>query len=134
MHDSLIMASLGTATHGEPHLTLSGTLACMGNIVVEVEKLLRVVEGSGASAMVQTIEYRYHARIPSLGNILRYESPHGHRPYHHVHRYDVFSGDREGTVEDVAGDWPTLGDELGELRDWCYENYSRLEPTLPEQG
>lgn len=43
-----------------------------------------------------------------------------------MHRYDVFHNDHDGTVE--SSEWPTLGDVLGELEAWFYENFERLTP------
>ena len=112
---------------GAGYIVLAGRIECVAGICVDVWKVLRV-DGKGASALVQTIEYSYNATITGLGNILRYDSPHdSHRLHHHVHHYDVLAGDRDGTVEDTSDtDWPTLGEVLEELRDWYYTNFDRL--------
>jgi hypothetical protein len=112
---------------------MAGRIDCQGGIYVDVEKYLRVVDGAGAAMRVQTEEYSYNAAIPGLGTILRYDSPHAaeHRPFHHVHRYDVLAWDRHGQVEVVAEDaWPTLGEVLEELREWYHANLERLN-SLP---
>lgn len=112
-------------------IVLAGRIQCVGGIYVDVWKVLVAVDGSGPAVRVQSVAYSYNAAVPGLGNILRYDSPHaGHRGHHHVHRYDVFSNDRDGTVADTSDtDWPTLGEVLDELRDWYYENFDRLNPS-----
>lgn len=113
---------------GSGYIVLAGCILCAGGIYVDVWKVLEVVEGTGPGALVQTVEYSYNAAIRGLGSLLRYDSPHpGHRPHHHVHRYSVLAGDKDGTIEDISDtDWPTLGEVLTELRDWYYGNYERL--------
>lgn len=112
-------------------LVMHGRLSCLGGIALEVYKLLKVVDGEGASARVETIDYVYNAHLQGVGNILRYDCPHpDHNCFHHVHKFDVFNGDREGTVERIDGESrPTLGEVVGELQAWFYENYARLDRT-----
>ncbi len=113
---------------GVGYFVIIGQLSCLGGIVLDVYKLLKVVDGEGSSARVQTISYVYNAHLRGVGNILRYDSPHpDHNCFHHVHRFDVFNGDRDGRVEPIDEEaWPTLGDVLGELQKWFYDNYTRL--------
>src|SRR5206468_7852168 len=76
-----------------------------------------------------TVEYRYHAQADGRGPLFRYCSPHGsgHRPCHHVHRYDIF--DTWAELFPVEEIWdgnavPTLSDVIEEVRDkvyYCYE-------------
>lgn len=75
---------------------------------------------------IQTVAYRYNARRPGSGVILRYESPHSetHRPNHHGHRYDVLNGDPEGTIADC--EWPVLRRVIEELRDWYCANFGMI--------
>lgn len=116
--------------YGSGYIVMAGRITCAGGIHVDVSKVLRVERESGV-AWVQTIEYSYNAVLPGRGAILRYDSPHeSHRPHHHVHRYDVLAGDKDGTVDATSDtDWPTLGEVLTELRDWYYDNYERLGPA-----
>jgi hypothetical protein len=112
---------------GDEQLTLTGVIRCQGQITVIVEKILAVRGGRGASALVQTTEYRYHARIPGVGNILRYENSDQHQ-FDHVHRYEPLGGDIRGTFQRIENknDVPTLGDFLRELRNWYEENADKL--------
>lgn len=116
-------------------IELVGVIECLGEIRIEVDKLLEVVSGDGPDALVQTARYSYNASLAGRGNILRYDNPHedrgrdipDHHKDHHVHRYDVFAGDRTGkvTVHGREG-WPTLGEVLEELREWYYEHLDKL--------
>ena len=116
----------GTALsgYGTGLFLLDGVVECLGRITLEVHKLLRHVDGHGGYTRVQSIEYNYNAVLVGRGCILRYDSPHLHRPTHHVHRYDVLRGDKTGTVEPC--EWPHLGSVVEELRTWYYENAERL--------
>lgn len=63
------------------------------------------------------------------GNVFRYDSPHRtHDQKHHVHRYDVLSGDQTGTVTFLPkeDDRPTLGEVIREAEAWFYEHYDQL--------
>jgi len=113
---------------------MSGSILCAGGLRVEVRKVLRIVSGEAATAMVQTVDYTYHATLDGFGNLLRYCSPHDddahpeHKPYHHKHSYDVLGGDVVGSIEAIAeDDWPTLGEVLAELRDWYSTHAERIE-------
>jgi hypothetical protein len=112
---------------GNQQIALTGVVRCQGQITVLVEKVLAVRDGTGSSALVQTTAYRYHALIPGVGNILRYENNDHHR-FDHVHRYDPIAGDRKGTFQRIESknDVPTLGEVLRELRDWYEEHADKL--------
>ncbi len=119
LEDTLVVSSIGAGL-----ILIKGSIRCLGGIRLDVEKVLKVVEGDGANAMVQTTTYNYNASI-SLGNVLRYDSPHNdHNEYHHVHRYDVFAGDQDGTTTEAI--WPSLGDVITELQNWYCEHYLQL--------
>lgn len=105
-------------------LEVRGDIICRGGIVLTVRKRLRIIPGASAAAtQVQTIEYKYNARVEGRGNILRYDSPHRHRPYHHKHSYDAFDADRSPALNRMGDDdWPTLGKVIGELEAWFFEH------------
>lgn len=115
---------------GAGYIAILGSVSCLGEIELDVWKILEVVDGHGSTARVQTIAYAYNAHLRGIGNIFRYDSPHpDHNRYHHVHKFEVFGDDHEGRVEEIdAAEWPTLGDVLSELQSWFYENYERLDP------
>ena len=63
----------------------------------------------------RTFDYSYHALRPRpLGlNLIRYCSPHDHRPFHHKHVYDD-EGKLE-TVEVPDGAWPHVSEFFDEV-------------------
>jgi hypothetical protein len=109
---------------GRGYLVLRGEVRCSGGIVLEVEKRIKILDGDGPYAMVQTVQYRYHAYSSGRGNLFRYCGPHDDRPYHHVHRYDVFNTWSEASIEEITDEdeIPTLGEVLGELREMYYSS------------
>ena len=113
---------------GRGYILLSGSVRCAGNIELEVRKVLAVRNGSGFAATVESVEYSYNAKVVGVGNIVRYDSPHKHRPEHHVHRFDVLGKRKEERIETIPGrDWPTLGEVIQELDDWYRENFQALQ-------
>jgi hypothetical protein len=94
---------------------------------MSVEKRLQWRRDDDDVLWVQTVQYAYNAIVGSVGSCFRYNSPHLHRPIHHVHRYDVLSGDKEGIVEEIVdGRWPTLSEAILEFRDWYHDNLDAL--------
>jgi hypothetical protein len=120
---------------GDGVIALVGTITLDGGIRLDVAKKLRVLEGEGATATVQTFAYSYNANIVGLGNILRYCSPHeDHNQFHHKHTFDVLAGDRSGTVTEVAeDDWPTLGQVFEELHEWFCANGEQLSAVVSQR-
>lgn len=119
------------AAFGDNYIIGSGVIECQGPIIIEVEKLIEIVDDDGP--MVQTVQYNYNALLRGVGNILRYDSPHPtHNQYHHVHRYRVLDGDTEGRIErtDDEDKRPTLGDVIAELREWYDAEYDAIRRRL----
>ena len=118
---------------GDGFFKMSGTIECVGPIIIEVEKLLAVVDPKIPT--VQTCAYSYNAALRGVGNIVRYDSPHPtHHCYHHAHRYAILTGDRDGTVEIIEDDgWPTIGDLIGELETWYYGNTAAVQKLIQQQ-
>jgi hypothetical protein len=124
---------------GADMLTMIGEIACLGGIVVRVEKYLEVLEGDALDAYVRTFEYQYNAFVRGRNNILRYDNTHtydGHGDPHHKHMYDWKTGDPLPNFPAWVGEsnWPTLGEVIEELRAWYWENRNELpEPdSYPE--
>lgn len=121
---------------GAPQILMKGRIRCAGNIFIDVRKTLRVIDGEGDDALVQTVAYTYHARVDGVGDLLRYCSPHAdHRKFHHKHTFDPFKGDASSySIDDEPGtcdatsdtNWPTLGEVLHEVRRWYFENITQL--------
>src|SRR5207244_1137060 len=72
--------AFGSPRHGR--MALTGEIRCLGPITIQVDKKLKILKGTGPTATVQTVEYRYHAQAEGRGPLFRYCSPHGpgHRP------------------------------------------------------
>jgi hypothetical protein len=100
----------------EGRIRLAGHIECAGWIYLRVTKDLRVISGRGEMALVQTEWYSYNVALEGEGNILRHDSPHPHR-----------SEDRKGIVTVIrTGAHPTLGQVIGEARDWFYANVDEI--------
>ncbi len=125
----LLRDELSWEATGGGFITGDGTLVCLGEIRLEVTKRLKIRSGEGANAIVQTVSYSYNAVLGNVGNIVRYDSPHAHRPFHHVHRFDVLNGDQEGTCDDIHDEnkIPTISEVLDELTDFYYGNIDPIE-------
>ena len=110
-------------------VVLEGTIACIAGIALDVRKEIEVLSGRGLAARVQTRQFRYHAWVRGVHNILRYESAHEHREHAHKHVYDTFGTGREAEIVDLLAenDVPTLGEVLRELQGWHEANAARLE-------
>lgn len=121
---------------GGGQVALGGTIECVNGIYVTVNETLRVTDGEGLNATVQSVRYSYNAVIGKLGTLLRYDSPHGtHHRAHHKHEYDVLAGDTEGMVILLGGeeDRPTLGEAIDEVEAWYYEHFDEvLRQTLDQ--
>lgn len=118
--------SVKRAPHG---LIIEGTITCLGGIYIEVDKTVRTFEDDGETMAVRD-EYTYNVVLQGQGNIFRYDGPHPvHHQFHHVHRYDVLDGDREGAIERIEeeDDTPTLGQVVDEAEQWYYDHLSELD-------
>lgn len=114
---------------GDGFIRLSGVIECAADIYIDVEKRLAILGGDGAGAIIQTVDYSYNAYVRNIGNIVRYDSPHdGHNEQHHCHRFDTFANKeiRPPTFLPNEDDWPTLGEVIGEVERWYYDNIDRL--------
>ncbi|WP_334946319.1 hypothetical protein [Nostoc sp.] len=88
-----------------PQIRLNGEIACLGKILITVDKYLNILEGSGNNAVVQTFSYAYNASIQGHGNIFRYDNQDdifmfnlGHADEHHKHLFNWQVADQLGNV------------------------------------
>ena len=116
---------------GSGVLALDGEISCLGNIVIRVEKYLRVLENASPDPLVQTYSYSYNASVRGSSNVMRYDNwhPHeGHKDSHHKHDFD-WQSDEELSYSPrwmgVMG-WPTLSEFIEEVMGWYYRRYSEL--------
>lgn len=109
-------------------VVLEGKIDCLDEVTLAVSKQLGILQGLGATAMVQTRSFRYQAWVRGRHNIFRYDSAHGHRPYAHRHAYDTFGSGEETDIVRLANeeDIPTLTEVIHELQDWHQSNADRL--------
>ena len=110
-------------------ILLEGDILCQGAIRLQVRKIIKILQGDGADALVQTVAYSYNALLPGIGNIFRYDSPHAtHNKEHHVHRYNVLNGGVQFPIEWLTEEEhrPTLGEVIDELADWYYTHYDKV--------
>jgi hypothetical protein len=107
---------------------LDGTIRCLGEIQIEVEKDIAMLSGVGLKALVQTRSFRYHAWIKNGNNILRYESACDHRALPHKHNFDTFGSGLETSVTEIETSVgvPTLGAVIRELQRWHDSHRQRL--------
>lgn len=109
------------SAYGEGLLQLVGTILCEDEICLSVDKRIRVLDGEGASALVQTESYSYNAHFRGGRLILRYDSPHAtHNQFHHVHRYSFPDGVETEEIEALETEdaIPTLSEVVDELMEW----------------
>jgi hypothetical protein len=114
------------------HFYLDGQIACNGNIVITVQKVLEILDEGTAhrDKLVQTVDYNYNASVRGYATFIRYDNAHVH-PHHcgneHVHRLDW---QHEG--RDLYGSpeyWPfrpTLGEFIEEVSAWFDEHQAEL--------
>jgi hypothetical protein len=132
-HGFILTDDLEVRDLGNEQILMEGTITCADGVYIAVTKMLRILDGDGSTATVQTIAYSYSAVLAGRGNIFRYCAPHDltdgveHHSYHHVHRFSVFDDDSHGTISRLSeDDWPTLGEVIEELRGWCADHAHRL--------
>jgi hypothetical protein len=113
-------------------VSIAGTIRCEGGIRVEVEERLRAVSSRplfhrrGAKLPVELVFYRYNAVLGNRGPIFRYNSPHAdHRPYHHVHRVDVFGTGAETVTPLRRSEVPSVRTVLNEAEQWYWDHLRR---------
>jgi hypothetical protein len=120
-------------------INLSGEIACLGNILITVEKSL-ICEGYGSATTVYTDIYNYNACVRGYGNIFRHDNSHareGHPDNHHIHEFDWRKNEQgEGKVTWVGEDsWLTLGEFIEKVEKWYWSHKGELPcpdsyPTL----
>ncbi|HAN91878.1 MAG TPA: hypothetical protein DCQ33_07335 [Nitrospira sp.] len=131
-HDTLCFQALPGS------FILSGEIACLGKIVIQVEKTLAIIEDTyGNDPIVQTIVYRYNASVRGHNVILRYDNAHphpGHADDHHKHVVNWKSGQEEALVWVGEAGWPTLTQVIQEVEEWYYAHISELPVGVPDLG
>lgn len=110
---------------GPETLQISGSIRCQHDLVLHVNKLLRI----NVRRQVRTTNYSYHACWGEDGSrpIFRYDNAHeygreGHPDPHHKHLFSTVTWKEIQPPAHVGYEhWPTLGDVIQELADWWEE-------------
>ena len=139
IHETVIRQFIDTGFIGSENLEFSslpykfrlkGEIACLGDIIISVDKMLEVIDFVNGDPMVQTLWYAYNARVKSCGNFLRYDNQDpdylrpGHGDDHHKHMFDWRDGiEYPGSPYWVGKkEWPVLGAVITEVQDWYWAN------------
>lgn len=106
-------------------LLMQGEIACQGEIIVTVLKLLTF----SGSDMIHTTRYAYNVRVFGMGNIFRYDNSHVHAGHPDAHHKDEFLFPTEQRLPSqwIGIDlWPTLGEVIREAQQWHAANRALL--------
>lgn len=112
------------------YMRMRGEIACLGEIVISVEKLMQVMQGTAGSpdATIQTVYYAYNASVRGGRNIARVDNAdhHNHPDRHHRHDFDPQTGaEKLSWIGEDA--WPTLGEFIDEIERWYWEHRGELQ-------
>jgi len=119
-----------------PKIRISGEIACLGRILITVDKTLDILQGSGDNRVVQTSSYGYNVSLQGQGNIFRYDNQDDifmykkdHLDDHHKHCFDLVSG-KCNVIWIGEKNWPILDQVIREAESWYWSNKTEL--LLPE--
>jgi hypothetical protein len=122
--------------YGVPGVVLQGGIACLGNLVLTVNKFLEILSSlADDNPLVETRYYRYNLSVRSHDNVFRYDNDHpdwlypGHRDPHHKHLFDWRVGNelRPDSPKWIGADnWPHLSGVIDEAQQWYYANMHLL--------
>ena len=124
------------------YVRMNGQIPCRGDIVITVNKFLKVIRGGGGDGepVVQTWRYAYNAHVRGHHTFMRCDNAHahpGHPSPHHRHesRWDT-GEDLLGSPFHVGEKWPNLGEFIRMVHDWYLEDRDELpDPEgVPEVG
>jgi hypothetical protein len=123
------------------HIIICGQIACLGDIIITVDKLLAVLDPEAAplDARVETIVYAYNASVNGYSSFLRNDNCHpyhGHGDDHHRHRMSWKSGaELPGSPEWVGEEhWPHLSEFIDHVHKWYSETMLSCPPPIRIRG
>jgi hypothetical protein len=111
--------------------TLKGEIACLGNIVIAVNKTIEILESDSDDDLVQTSEYSYNASVRGAKSFLRNDNAHpheGHADSHHQHELDWRTETNlPGSPRWVGVEgWPHLSQFIEAVRAWYWSHRDEL--------
>jgi len=113
--------------YGTPGIVLQGGIACLGNLVLTVNKFLEILSRPDDDhPLVETRIYKYNLSVRGHDTVFRYDNEHpwllhpGHPDPHHKHLFDWRVGREIKPPSPVwvgVNDWPHLNRVIEEARD-----------------
>lgn len=95
---------------------LEGDIHCEGGVIIEVSKLYDVQTNTRGDEQIRGALYRYTARVPGKGNILRYDNLHQDAPNeYHRHLYDHETWQQATVTNFEREQLPTLIEVVDEV-------------------
>lgn len=141
--DGFVSSNTITLSEANKQIILNGEIACLGGIVIRVEKALRILEDNGANSLIETSWYAYNVSLRGGHNIFRYDNQDedysfrdGHLDPHHKHIFDWETGDEEDSKWIGAGNWPKLDEVIVEAQEWYWHHKNQLSApdSYPDIG
>ena len=95
---------------------LEGDIHCEGAVIIEVSKLYDVRTNARGDEQIRGALYRYTARVPGRGNILRYDNLHQDEPDNfHRHLYHPETWQQSSVTSLGRDQLPTLIEAIEEV-------------------
>ena len=107
----------------ESVMAIQGHVFCLGNVVLEVEKYLQMMERENGQLFVRGFSYRYHAFVPGEHSLVRYDNSHGEDVYHR-HAFEPVTGQETEITDLTRNEFPTFSEILDELEEIYLESSS----------
>lgn len=127
---AVVSDNLELEHYGDGKYVIEGDIILRNSVLVlSVLKTLETVGEMDGDPRVRTIAYSYNVRLPGVGVVFRYDSPHNdHHQFHHRHQYYPFSDNPEynDVVPSSDGNWPLLSEVITEADKWYWDNETRL--------
>jgi hypothetical protein len=115
-------------------ISLCGEIACLGEIIIQVRKRLKIKEFFEGDVLVFTDSYAYNVSVKRRGNIFRFDNEDkdylrpNHFDEHHKHTFNWLTNteDENSPIWVGVNNWLTLGETIQLTEDWYWQNYKTL--------
>lgn len=95
---------------------LRGKVWCPGQVILKVNKKMRILDWDGQLPIIKTVAYEYNASLEGLHSLFRYDNTHKGKPYSghyddfHKHIFDLETGKQipKSPIWIGKEKWPTL--------------------------